>query len=114
MAGTDMAKPELGAKHTCVSCGTRFFDLGKDPAICPKCATEQPAEQPRLKRQAPLPEETKKPVKAVVVDPDDVDVEVADDDADEDILEDADDLEDDADTIEADLDVQPEPDDTER
>ena len=45
-----MAKPELGEKRTCVSCGTRFFDLGKDPAVCPKCATEQPAEQPRLKR----------------------------------------------------------------
>jgi uncharacterized protein (TIGR02300 family) len=109
-----MAKPELGEKHTCVSCGARFFDLGKDPAICPKCATEQPAEQPRLKRQAPLPDEAKKVVKPVAADPDDVDVEVADDDADEDILEDADDLEDDADVIDADIDVQPEGDDTER
>jgi hypothetical protein len=43
-----------------------------------------------------------------------VDVEVADDDADEDILEDADDLEDDTDVIDADIDVQPEGDDTER
>jgi uncharacterized protein (TIGR02300 family) len=109
-----MAKPELGEKHTCVSCGTRFFDLGKAPAICPKCATEQPAEQPRLKRAAPMPDEVKKIVKPVAVDPDDVDVEVADDEADEDILEDADDLEDDADVIEADIDVQPEADDTER
>ena len=45
-------------------------------------------------------------------DPDDV--EVVDDDADEDILEDADDLEDDADVIDADIDVQPESDDSER
>jgi uncharacterized protein (TIGR02300 family) len=109
-----MPKPELGDKHTCVSCGTRFFDLGKNPAICPKCATEQPQEQPRLKRQAPLPDEIKKVAKPVPVDPDDVDVEVAEDDADEDILEDADDLEDDADVIDADIDVQPEADDTER
>ena len=110
-----MAKPELGEKRTCVSCGTRFFDLGKDPAVCPKCATEQPAEQPRLKRAAPLPEEAKKVVKPVLpVDPDDVDVEVDDDEADEDILEDADDLDDDTDVIDADIDVPPETDDSER
>ncbi len=98
-----MSKPELGAKHSCVSCGTRFFDLGREPAVCPKCATEQPAEQPRLKRQAPMPEEVKKVVKPVVADAED-----------EDILEDADDLDDDADVIDADIDVQPEADDTER
>jgi uncharacterized protein (TIGR02300 family) len=109
-----MPKPELGEKHTCVSCGARFFDLGKDPAVCPKCGTEQPAEQPRLKRAAPMPDEVKKISKPAPVDPDDVDVEVADDDADEDILEDADDLEDDADVIDADIDVQPETDDPER
>jgi uncharacterized protein (TIGR02300 family) len=109
-----MAKPELGEKRTCVSCGTRFFDLGKDPAVCPKCATEQPAEQPRLKRAAPQPEEAKKVVKPAAADPDDVDVEVGDDEADEDILEDADDLDDDADVIDADIDVQPENDDGER
>ncbi len=106
-----MAKPELGEKHTCVSCGTRFFDLGKNPATCPNCATEQPAEQPRLKRSAPLPEEAKKVVKPVPADPDDV---VVDDDDDEDILEDADDIDDDADVIDADIDVQPENDDPER
>ncbi len=106
-----MIKPELGEKHTCVSCGARFFDLNKTPAVCPKCATEQPAEQPRLKRAAPLPDEVKKVVKPVVADPDEVDVEVADDEADEDILEDAEDLDDEADVIDADLDVQPEPDD---
>ncbi len=108
-----MAKPELGEKHSCVSCGARFFDLGRDPAICPKCGAEQPPEQPRLKRAAPLPEEKKKTVKPVL-DPDDVDVEVADDDDDEDILEDADDLEDDTGMIQADLDVQPEGNDDER
>jgi hypothetical protein len=84
----------------------------KEPAICPKCGTEQPAEQPRLKRAAPLPDEVKKIVKPIPADPDDV--EVVDDDADEDILEDADDLEDDADVIDADIDVQPESDDSER
>lgn len=106
-----MAKPELGEKHTCVSCGARFFDLGKVPSVCPKCGTEQPLEQPRLKRAAPLPDE-KKNVAKPEIDPDDVDV--PDDDADEDILEDADDLEDDAGVIDADLDVKPEGNDDER
>lgn len=32
-----MAKPELGAKRQCQSCGTKFYDLNKDPIICPKC-----------------------------------------------------------------------------
>ena len=34
-----MAKPELGGKHQCQNCGTRFFDLNRDPIICPKCGT---------------------------------------------------------------------------
>lgn len=32
-----MAKPELGNKRQCLSCGTKFFDLNKDPILCPKC-----------------------------------------------------------------------------
>lgn len=108
-----MAKPELGEKHTCVSCGTRFFDLGKQPVVCPKCATEQPAEQPRLRRAAPLPEEIKKVVKPEL-DADDLDVEVPDADDDEDILDDADDLDDGSDVIDADIEVPPEGGDDER
>ena len=34
-----MAKPELGAKRQCQACGAKFFDLNKDPIICPKCGT---------------------------------------------------------------------------
>jgi uncharacterized protein (TIGR02300 family) len=47
-----MAKPELGNKRVCVACSTRFYDLNKQPVICPKCNTEQPTEQPRLRRAA--------------------------------------------------------------
>ncbi len=45
-----MAKPELGTKRVCVSCSTKFYDLTHTPAVCPKCGTEQPAEQPRMRR----------------------------------------------------------------
>lgn len=32
-----MAKPELGTKRVCQSCGAKFYDLAKDPITCPKC-----------------------------------------------------------------------------
>ncbi len=34
-----MAKPQLGAKRQCQSCATKFYDLNKDPIVCPKCGT---------------------------------------------------------------------------
>lgn len=34
-----MAKPELGTKRLCGSCGAKFYDLSKDPILCPKCGT---------------------------------------------------------------------------
>ncbi len=33
-----MAKNDLGTKRQCQSCGSKFYDLGKDPIVCPKCA----------------------------------------------------------------------------
>ena len=34
-----MPKPELGTKRQCQHCGAKFFDLGKNPIVCPKCGT---------------------------------------------------------------------------
>jgi uncharacterized protein (TIGR02300 family) len=34
-----VAKPELGAKRQCQACAAKFFDLNRDPIICPKCGT---------------------------------------------------------------------------
>jgi uncharacterized protein (TIGR02300 family) len=34
-----VAKPELGTKRVCGSCGAKFYDLSKDPIVCPKCGT---------------------------------------------------------------------------
>lgn len=34
-----MAKPELGTKRLCAGCGAKFYDLSKDPIVCPKCGT---------------------------------------------------------------------------
>lgn len=34
-----MAKSELGAKRQCQACAAKFFDLNRDPIVCPKCGT---------------------------------------------------------------------------
>ena len=35
-----MTKTELGNKHLCTSCNTKFYDLQKEVPICPKCGEE--------------------------------------------------------------------------
>ena len=32
---------ELGNKHECLGCGTKFYDLGKSELVCPKCDENQ-------------------------------------------------------------------------
>jgi uncharacterized protein (TIGR02300 family) len=34
-----VAKPELGTKRLCAHCSAKFYDLNKDPILCPKCGT---------------------------------------------------------------------------
>jgi uncharacterized protein (TIGR02300 family) len=45
-----VAKPELGNKHQCQHCGTKFFDLNKHPVVCPKCGAVQQVTPARLVR----------------------------------------------------------------
>ena len=35
-----MAKPKWGDKRDCLNCGARFYDLGHEPAVCPKCGAD--------------------------------------------------------------------------
>ncbi len=53
-----MAGKDLGTKHVCFKCGTRFYDLKKPEPICPKCGADQrqsPASKPAEKRQRAQP-----------------------------------------------------------
>jgi uncharacterized protein (TIGR02300 family) len=34
-----VAKPNLGFKRVCGNCGTKFYDFGRTPIVCPKCET---------------------------------------------------------------------------
>jgi uncharacterized protein (TIGR02300 family) len=67
-----VVKAELGTKRTCPSCAARFYDLFKNPIICPKCGVSfiaatllpskgdsapAPVAKPRDVAPAPIPEE---------------------------------------------------------
>jgi len=32
-----VARPQLGTKRDCPDCGAKFYDLNREPLVCPKC-----------------------------------------------------------------------------
>ena len=88
-----MAKPDMGTKRQCQSCGAKFFDMNRSPITCPKCGVVYQPTSPRAAARAaavadeeekdtespdlvPL-EDAEAPEDAVAAD----DVEVEDDDS---------------------------------
>ena len=74
-----MAKPEWGSKRICPSCGTRYYDLLREPVICPKCSTPFDPEaflKSRRTRPAPVVEKELEPAGA-----DELDTELDTDEA---------------------------------
>lgn len=68
-----MSKPELGTKRDCPSCGAKFYDLNRNPVVCPKCKHEfVPDSGPKAKRAKPVEKPKEKPAasRAAVVDDD--------------------------------------------
>ena len=84
--------PELGQKHDCFKCGTKFYDMKKPEPICPKCGADQrespavkspPAER-RARSRAPEPKTEEVEVELeedADVEEDDAEEEAADDEA---------------------------------
>jgi len=121
-----VVKAEWGTKRICLNCGARFYDMNRDPIICPACSTAlDPVVQsrPRRARAAPKLAAVAAVAGPVVAEPDDeIETEdedeaavVADDDEDgdaeddgESAIEDVSELGDDdmADVIETDLDEE--------
>ncbi|MBO0735066.1 MAG: TIGR02300 family protein [Alphaproteobacteria bacterium] len=67
-----MAKPEWGSKRICPSCGARYYDLMREPVVCPKCATPFDPEaflRSRRARPAAPVEKELEPVGADELDP---------------------------------------------
>jgi uncharacterized protein (TIGR02300 family) len=82
-----MGRPELGTKCTCASCGERFYDLKRAPAVCPKCSAQQPPEKVRAAsptRGAAGPRRPYRPPEPAVADEDSAPMTAADDEDDED------------------------------
>lgn len=78
-----MPELKLGTKYDCYNCGTKFYDLGKGEALCPKCGADQKdsarAETPavsqssRRKRKADVS-------RAIDIDDEEAPIEVLDED----------------------------------
>jgi uncharacterized protein (TIGR02300 family) len=119
-----VVKAEWGTKRICLSCGARFYDMNREPIVCPACSTAlDPVVQSRPRRARAA---TKLVPVAAVADPvgivpdeeleeEDEPVVIADDEEDDDAeddgesaIEDVSELGDDdmADVIETDLDEE--------
>src|SRR5579862_6545080 len=72
-----LAKPEWGTKRICPSCGSRYYDLLRDPVICPKCSTPFDPEAFLRARRARPPAPVEKELEPVVADDVDPDLETA-------------------------------------
>ena len=87
-----MPAKDLGTKHICFKCGTKFYDFKKPEPLCPKCGADQraspalkaPAPAERRQRAAARPVAREEEVEADTEVEEEVDDDEADDDADDD------------------------------
>lgn len=57
-----MANPAWGIKRVCQSCATVYYDMKKNPPVCPNCATKfDPEALLRSRRGRTLPDEPAAP-----------------------------------------------------
>ena len=110
-----VVKPAWGIKRTCQSCGAHFYDLQKDPIICPKCATVyDPDAVSRTRRgrsggaapkpapRVPVPEPAEAAGEAAAPEFEEAGLEIAPEESEaegEDLIEDTEDLPEDADDV---------------
>ena len=102
-----LAKPEWGTKRICQSCTSKFYDFGRLPIVCPSRGTEydpeailksrrgRTASREKANKEAERTREVKAAsaeAEAEVAADDDADLEVAEDEAAEPVIEDTDDL----------------------
>ena len=91
-----MAKPEWGNKLACRHCGAKFYDMQRDPPVCPRCGTAYKPERPGRPERAVAEKVRAVPVPAKVAEPDpevEADAEESDNDEEEELIEGTDDLE---------------------
>ena len=89
-----MAKTKLGEKRICHKCSAKFYDLEKDPIVCPACNKTFDPNATKLKRKSEKPQESKPETPA---EKEDIDVDNVEEMDMDDVLEDTSDLDDDHD-----------------
>jgi len=109
-----VVKPAWGMKRTCQGCGAHFYDMQKDPIICPKCATvydpdavsrtrrgRSSSAAPKPAPRAPVPEIAEAPGEAATPELEEAGLEIAAEaeTEGEDVIEDTEDLPEDADDV---------------
>ena len=88
-----MSKPARGIKRVCQSCGTRFYDLGRTPIVCPSCQAVYQVTQPTSRRgeRAPVPEVREKvepKVEPVALEPETISLEEVEEAGEDAVIED--------------------------
>jgi len=88
-----MSKPARGIKRVCQSCGTRFYDLGRTPIVCPSCQAVYQVTQPTSRRgeRAPVPEVREKvepEVEPVALEPETISLEEVEEAGEDAVIED--------------------------
>jgi len=77
-----MAKVDIGTKRVCPECDAKFYDLNRNPAVCPMCQNsfdpaelDQNAVMPtaQLKPQANTEDDADEAAEAVEIDEEDID-----------------------------------------
>ena len=63
-----MVKPEWGMKRICPSCGTRYYDMHRDPVACPKCGAAYDADTSQKTRRSKAPAAPEVPLEPIAED----------------------------------------------
>ena len=90
-----MAKAEWGLKRICPSCATRYYDMKKNPPVCPKCGTAFDPEALLKSRRGRVTAEDKRKAAAAAPAPEEVveDIPAAEgEEAEDAVIEDAEEL----------------------
>ena len=83
-----MNKDQWGNKLQCGNCGAKFYDLNKDPILCPKCESPYLTEKTKVRRSsvvarpAPKTEQTNPPETEDEIIAAEIDDEILDDNED--------------------------------
>ncbi len=84
-----MSKTEWGLKRICLSCGTRYYDMKKNPPVCPSCKTSfDPEALLRARRRGTEKKPAAKDAADTVID----DLPLTDATAEDAVIEDAEEL----------------------